>query len=188
MTPERPPGNGRAAASKPRWGKSRPGRLTNSLVGLSTAAIVSVYAVGYIHTQSTGDALAASAPDAAATSAPVPTTPPRFARDDQRGSAAPTTAPQQAAPATTGYRDGTYTGAGNSRHGGIAVSVVIQGGKITSAAITDCQTRYPCSQISALPGQVLARQSANINRVSGATDSSSAYRLAVAAALAKATA
>jgi len=91
------------------------------------------------------------------------------------------------APATTAlYKDGTYTGTGTSRHGNISASVVVQGGKIVSAAITQCGTRYPCSDIASLPGQVVTRQSATVNFVSGATDSSQAYRGAIQNALAKA--
>ncbi len=55
-----------------------------------------------------------------------------------------------------------------------------------SAEITRCGTRYPCSKIAALPGQVVARQGPTVDRVSGATDSATAYRAAVTAALAKA--
>ena len=94
--------------------------------------------------------------------------------------------PTATATSASGYRDGTYAGSGNSRHGGVTVRLVVSGGKITSAAITSCQTRYPCSQISSLQGQVLSRQSAKIDHVSGATDSSNAYRQAVTAALAQA--
>ncbi len=90
-------------------------------------------------------------------------------------------------PATTAlYKDGTYSGTGTSRHGNISASIVVQGGKIVSAAITQCGTRYPCSDIAALPGEVVSRQSATIDAVSGATDSSQAYRGAIQNALAKA--
>lgn len=99
-----------------------------------------------------------------------------------------TTAAKAASSATsaTQLRDGTYTGTGTSRHGSIGVSVVIQGGKIVSAEITNCGTRYPCSKIANLPDEVIAAQSANVDFVSGSTDSSKAYTSAVAAALAKA--
>lgn len=101
----------------------------------------------------------------------------------------PSTAPAASVPAaaTTGaYKDGTYSGTGTSRHGNITVAVTVQSGKITSAEITDCGTRYPCSRVAALPGQVLSRQSASVDTVSGATDSTNAYRSAVVAALAQA--
>ena len=84
---------------------------------------------------------------------------------------------------TSGYKDGTYTATGYGRHGPVEVQVVIQGGKIVSAAISRCGTHYSCAVISRLPGEVVARQSAQVDFVSGATDSSIAYQQAVAQAL-----
>jgi uncharacterized protein with FMN-binding domain len=129
--------------------------------------------------------------------------PPEPGRDDGRrqrsdggGQFAPPSAPPTAtptpskapaaAPATAAYRDGTYTGTGTSRHGSIEVTIVVHGGQITSAEITGCGTRYPCSRIANLPGQVIARQGAAVDHVSGATDSTTAFRAAVVAALAQA--
>jgi uncharacterized protein with FMN-binding domain len=84
------------------------------------------------------------------------------------------------------YKDGTYLGWGTSRHGDIQASVVIQGGKIVSAEIAQCLTRYSCSWIAALPGQVISRQSPNVDYVSGATQSCNAFSDAVAQALSRA--
>jgi uncharacterized protein with FMN-binding domain len=81
------------------------------------------------------------------------------------------------------YRDGTYSGWGTSRHGDIQAAVEIKGGRIVSAYITQCLTRYSCSWISALPPQVAARQSADVDFVSGATQSSNAFYSAVLEAL-----
>jgi uncharacterized protein with FMN-binding domain len=64
--------------------------------------------------------------------------------------------------------------------------VVVQNGRIVSARITNPTTRYPTSRIATLPGAVVAQQGANVNYVSGATDSSMAYLDAVATALAQA--
>lgn len=110
--------------------------------------------------------------------APATTIPPTIAKAPAAATSAPAT--------TALYNDGTYTGTGTSRHGNISASVVVQGGKIVSAAITQCGTRYPCSDIAVLPGQVVTRQSATVDVVSGATDSSQAYRGAIQNALAKA--
>jgi len=84
------------------------------------------------------------------------------------------------------YRDGTYDGWGTSRHGNLQVAVVIQDGRIASAAIVQCLTRYPCSWIAQLPGQIDNRQSPTVDYVSGATQSVNAYYGAVVEALAKA--
>jgi len=192
--------------------KKRPGKkITGGLVALSSAAIVTVYAAGYTQTQSaaaqfdspipTVTATASVPPPAptaatstpfqsigivpaitasTATTAPLPRTTPTPV-----SIATPTTAPLPTSDASK-YRDGSYTGLGSSRHGNIGVTVVVQGGKIASAKISQCGTRYPCSMISALPGAVVAQQSANVDFVSGATDSSTAFTDAVANALAKA--
>jgi uncharacterized protein with FMN-binding domain len=96
------------------------------------------------------------------------------------------TAAQPAPKARVPYRDGTYSGWGTSRHGDIQASVEILGGRITAATITQCLTRYSCSWISALPPQVLARQSAEVDYVSGATQSANAFYQAVVEALSKA--
>jgi uncharacterized protein with FMN-binding domain len=91
--------------------------------------------------------------------------------------------PAAAAPA---YKDGTYTGWGTSRHGDIQATVVISGGRIASAVISECWTRYPCSWIVKLPPQVADRQSPEVDYVSGATQSTNAFYYAVVQALAKA--
>jgi uncharacterized protein with FMN-binding domain len=84
------------------------------------------------------------------------------------------------------YRDGTYYGWGYSRHGNIQASVVIQDGRIVAANIAQCLTRYSCSWISHLPGQVVTRQSADVDYISGATQSANAFYGAVVEALSKA--
>lgn len=212
------PGSPASAASSGKKGGGKNKKVANGLVALGSAAIISVYGLGYARTQSAeasangGNptiAIATAAP-AATTAAIAAQTPafqsPLFAPSATATGVAPTatttapsatTAPATAtkvpATATTAattatYKDGTYTGTGTSRHGSITASVVIQGGKIASAEITQCGTRYPCAKIATLPGQVVARQSAAVDLVSGATDSSQAYQGAIKNALAKAAA
>jgi uncharacterized protein with FMN-binding domain len=91
-----------------------------------------------------------------------------------------------AAPPAPIWKDGTYTGWGYSRHGDIEAAVVIEGGRIASAAISQCRTRYSCSVIDRLPPQVAQRQSPDVDYVSGATQSADAFYGAVVAALSKA--
>jgi uncharacterized protein with FMN-binding domain len=91
-----------------------------------------------------------------------------------------------AAPSAAKYKDGTFTGWGTSRHGDIEAQVVIEGGRITSATISQCWTRYPCSYIAPLPPQVVQRQSPEIDFVSRATDSTNAFYYGLVQALAKA--
>jgi len=99
---------------------------------------------------------------------------------------APASGSTPAAPAAPVYKDGTYTGWGTSRHGDIQATVVIEGGKILSATISQCLTRYSCSVIEKLPPQVAARQSPEVDYVSGATQSTNAFYYAVVEALSKA--
>lgn len=84
------------------------------------------------------------------------------------------------------WRDGTYSGWGNSRHGSIEATVTIRGGKITEAYISRCETRYSCSWIEHLQIQVVDRQGPEVDFVSGATQSVNAFYYAVVEALAKA--
>jgi uncharacterized protein with FMN-binding domain len=99
---------------------------------------------------------------------------------------APTPAPAPPAVRQSQYKDGTYQGWGTSRHGDIEATVVIQDGRIASAEISQCRTRYPCSWVSQLPGQVVSRQAPSVDYVSGATQSVNAYYSAVVEALSKA--
>ncbi|MGH2458025.1 MAG: FMN-binding protein [Chloroflexota bacterium] len=194
-------------AARPRGGAKR---VTRRLVVMSSAAILAVYAAGYLKTESAAESAAPRAgPTAIAPIAATPTTsstssflarssavdtPVATAIAPSGGSpsVSPTAgAGRPAAPAPTatpaaGYRDGTYTGTGSSRHGDVQATVVIRGGKIVSANVDGCQTRYPCSVIQDLPGEVVRQQSANVDFISGASDSSSAYQEAVASALSQA--
>jgi uncharacterized protein with FMN-binding domain len=99
---------------------------------------------------------------------------------------APTSTPAPAPKVTSVWKDGTYRGWGYSRHGNIEAEVVIDGGRIVSASISPCRTRYSCSVISHLPPEVMQRQSPEVDYVSGATQSADAFYGAVVEALSKA--
>jgi uncharacterized protein with FMN-binding domain len=228
-------------------------RVSNGLVALSSAAVLTVYTAGYLRTRPAaarfavaaerrfaGPATATAAPPpaptqpavvipepgtgAAATISPTPkrvvTQPPRRSATTRRSTtstavapaapaptpelpaaavpvtdpsvtAAPVTDPSVTAapppaPPKTQYRDGTYLGWGSCRHGDIQASVVVEEGRIMSATIAQCLTRYSCSWIAALPPQVVSRQSPNVDYVSGATQSVNAFYDAVVDALNKA--
>ena len=100
--------------------------------------------------------------------------------------AQPPLPPPPAAPTAPKWKDGTYTGWGTSRHGDIQASVVIEEGRIKSATIAQCLTRYSCDIIEKLPPQVAQRQSPETDYVSGATQSTNAFYYGVADALSKA--
>jgi uncharacterized protein with FMN-binding domain len=97
----------------------------------------------------------------------------------------PPTAPAVAAAPSdqAAYRDGTYLGWGSCRHGDIQASVVVENGRIASAAVAQCLTRYSCAWINPLPPQIVKQQGTTFDYVSGATESSDAFQDAVADAL-----
>lgn len=152
-------------------------RVSPGLVALSSSAILAVYAAGYFETRFPQDQrdldtlaiLAAASP----TTSIAPAVP-----------ASRATPPALLAPSP--YRNGTYSGTGRGRHGTIDVEVVIAGGLIVSAEITECGTRYPCDRIASLPSQIVELQDLRITRISGATESTHAYVRAVSDALDKA--
>jgi uncharacterized protein with FMN-binding domain len=191
-------------------------RVSNSLITLSSAAIVAVYAAGYHRTnsaahrfdsrgqqQKTGATIAAGTPQPAA-NPETDAAPPALRAGIppvKRNNPRPPTLTRKPAPAKPAepagprYKDGTYLGIGSCPHGDIEASVVIQDGKIVSALISQCLTRYSCAWIAPkipggglpdLPSQVVERQSPKVDYVSGATESSYAFSDAVAGALSKA--
>ena len=188
-------------------------RATSSLVMLSSAAVFSIYAVGFAETRQPRDYLqeqlalldAAAAtvtrltPTAPGTNTPLPFRPsgaftplaaaPTSTPDPDLAPVPAATLVPGAAPAAApavAYIDGTYVGKGSGGHGWVEVTLIIEAGVITSAEISNCGTIYPCSKIRALPGRVIERQSAAVEWISGASDSSRGFRLAVLAALNKA--
>jgi uncharacterized protein with FMN-binding domain len=97
--------------------------------------------------------------------------------------APPVAPPAQQQAQKVKWKDGTYSGWGSSRHGDIQASVQIANGEIVNAWISQCLTNYSCSWIERLPPQVITRQSAEVDYVSGATQSTNAFYSAVVGAL-----
>jgi len=131
----------------------------------------------------------AVAPSATPSVTPPPAAPPASPTTAPAPAAAPPVSAPPPAAATKGavsYKDGVYLGRGTSRHGDIEAMVEISGGRITNTVISQCLTRYSCSWIAILVPQVVARQSAEVDYVSGATVSSDAFYYAVMQALAQA--
>jgi uncharacterized protein with FMN-binding domain len=116
-------------------------------------------------------------------------TPPGVDAESIQGLAQPTIdapPPEPPAVARIQYKDGTYTGWGYCRHGDIQASVVIESGRIVSAKVAQCRTRYSCNWIEPLYPQVVERQNAEVDYISGASESSDAFHDAIGEALAKA--
>jgi uncharacterized protein with FMN-binding domain len=148
-------------------------KMPRGLVALSSSAIAAIYFAGFVATRSADAGMPTqTAADSSGTSAQT----------------TPTTTTTSTAPSVSPYRDGTYTATGTSRRGNVTVSLTISGGKISNVSITSLTTEYPVARIAGLPAQVVSRQSAQVDNVSGATYSAQAFRLAVQAALAKASA
>jgi len=219
---QRPGGASERDQNHPTPRRRSPRQVTRGLAVIGSAAILSVYAVGYMQTRSaeaqlTGDPAAGAIVGSARTPVPgatllpaaigttstsaaptqVPATPSSTAVVGGSNASATMQVPPQptktAPPSPTRtptpasrYRDGTFTGSGTSRHGDIEATVVIQAGRIVSARVTNCQTRYPCEYVNPLVSEVLSKQSPPTDHVSGASDSSRAYKQAVSNALAQA--
>ncbi len=174
-------------------------KLNKNLVALGSAAIVTVYGIGLARTHSAASGPAAVSPAidastaiAQALASATPTASGLVRELVTATPAAPgvTRATVTATPTLTTapavYHDGVFTGSGTSRFGGFEVAVTIQGGRITGVELTRVTTRYPASRIARLPAQVVERQSADVDMVTGATASARAFREAVAQALAQA--
>src|SRR5690349_1800608 len=116
-------------------------KMSRRLVALSSSAVAAVYLTGLM----ASDAAASHAPGAR-TSAQA-----ALALHSASSLAAPSIVLDFADDGPANYRDGTFTGSGMSRRGGVDVAVTVQGGQITSAAITGGSTQYPLSRIAGLP-------------------------------------
>jgi uncharacterized protein with FMN-binding domain len=165
--PAGPPKSGTAAAAPAQTKEKRTERAKDSVAAVVPAPAAAAAAVQTAAPPVTTPPVAATPPAAA----PVVAPPTDTAAKDEKHAA---------------WKDGAYVGWGTSRHGDIEATVEIRGGKIVSASISQCRTQYSCSWIAALPPQVIARQSADIDYVSGATQSSNALYGAVVDALNKA--
>ncbi len=136
------------------------------------------------------------APIAVQTPAPVtapPPTPVSTPAPKPAPAPAPTPAPPPAPKPTGQYVDGQYTGSvADAYYGNIQVQVTISGGKITDVAFLQypsdrSYSRYVNGQaMPYLKAEAIQSQNANVDIVSGATDSSQAFQQSLASALAQA--
>ncbi len=96
-------------------------------------------------------------------------------------------------PKTDMYKNGTYTGSvADAYYGNIQVKAVITGGKLTNVVFlqypNDRQVSVQINEqaMPVLKSEAIKAQSSKVSGVSGASDSSTAFRESLAAALAKA--
>ena len=84
----------------------------------------------------------------------------------------------------SGYTDGTYDGsAANGQHGDLTVKVTVADGKISEVKVTS-ETEGPGTDAAEqLPPEIVKAQSTDVDDVTGATETSTAIKTAVDAAL-----
>jgi uncharacterized protein with FMN-binding domain len=107
---------------------------------------------------------------------------------------AATPGPTSSSPATTAlYHDGSYNGDSvNAYFGNVQVEAVINGGKLTNVAILDypkdrsTSARINNAALPKLVQEAISSQSATVDIVSGATQTSQGFQQSLASALAKA--
>jgi uncharacterized protein with FMN-binding domain len=110
-----------------------------------------------------------------------------YTRTRAAGPAPRIQAAQATSQAKARWRDGSWRGRGHCPHGDIIATVTIKEGRIHSAVVSQCLTRYSCDVIEELPPQVAQRQSPEVDYyVSGATESTDAFYDAVTEALTRA--
>src|SRR5438552_2136172 len=166
-------------------------KMPRQLVALSSSAVAAIYFAGLVATRGADASIASAAADASATAvvsaaSAVASQPTAVVSASATPTTPAATAKATATSQTAGYTDGTYSGTGTSRRGNVSVSVTIQSGRIASVTISNISTQYPVSRIASLPAQVVSRQAAQVDNVSGATYSAQAFSAAIQAALAKA--
>jgi uncharacterized protein with FMN-binding domain len=126
----------------------------------------------------------APAPAAVATADAAPATAAAVTVEAQPAPAPEATPATEAdAPSRKHWLDGYYTGWGTSRHGDIQSFVRIENDRIVDAGVASCETRYPCDVIDRIIRQPIERQSADVDRVSRATESADAYYYGLVTAL-----
>ena len=129
-----------------------------------------------------------SSDNSGGTSAPHETTNPGATNPTPTPTPKPTPTP---IPTPTGYKNGTFTGSvADAFYGPLQVQAVISGGKIVDVKFLQYPNDRPTSvevNSQAMPylkAEAIQAQTSQIDIVSGATQSSEAFRISMAAALA----
>ncbi|MED1204603.1 FMN-binding protein [Heyndrickxia acidicola] len=164
-------------------------KMSNKMIGLCSAAISAIYITGLVTTQ---EAQSKAVNQEAGPVSNQLTQHQQYSKpaEQQIKTTGTTPSPKhlihkqpQSAKSPKIYKNGTYTGSASNRIGSVTVAVTIKQDKITNVAITNCDTHYSEARIDGLPQQVVARQSENVDIVSGATLSSEDFQTAVEQAL-----
>lgn len=139
-------------------------KMNKKWVVLCSTAVAAVYAVGYLTTETQASML-------------QPSQYVQVQSNDGQTNSSQT---------YSVYKDGTYTGMGENRRGSIQVAVTIKNDKITDVEISHFAMHYSESDVVGLPEEVLKKQSAQVDNVSGATYSTQAFQDAIQDALSQA--
>lgn len=150
-------------------------KMDKKWVVLCSTAVAAVYAAGFYATEA--QAIKMDTPQAPKVSIQTKNTTTIKKPAVTVAAATKTVQPKQM------YKDGTFTGTGMNRRGEMDVAVTLKQDKITDVQISNWGMHYSESDITALPGEVVQRQNANVDFVSGATYSSQAFADAVQDAL-----
>lgn len=163
---------------------------------LGLAAVSTLGVAAYLHqaAQASGAAtLDLAATEAPSTSAAPSTTAATIPPTTAKASAQPSTTTTTAKASNAGaLSDGTFTGAvSTNRWGPVQVKITVAGGKITAVDVPS----YPSNDnrsiainrnaVPRLVQSTLTAQSANVNSVSGATYTSTSYRISLQSAIDK---
>lgn len=152
--------------------------ITKYIIGAIVVAVIAAYAIFNADSQSGGQlALIPSLPSSSPSSS----------------GGSPSSGPSSSSTAAGQYKDGTYTGSlADAFYGQLQVMAVIQGGRLTNITFP----QYPSNpghtvdvsrtDLPILAQEAVAAQSANVNVVSGATQTSQAFQQSLASALAEA--
>jgi hypothetical protein len=198
------------AADRSRQPPTSPPRRPTGLLALGSAAVLAVYAAGFVRTR---DAAAAALARSAPRTRPVPApalagtvdvgpeaaspaprvleratpdvaadAPPSIQAVTPTAPPSPASTPTVSAPTASMVATATPPVVADTQR----TTTPVDTAPAAAAAISQCLTRYSCSWIAHLQAQVAARQSPEVDNVSGATESANAFYYAVVDALKKA--
>jgi uncharacterized protein with FMN-binding domain len=163
-----------------------------------SAAFVMVFGayVTYTYFTNMTNAQAVASPVSTSSVASGTQSSPATATNTASGSSAPPTKTVTATTTSKGkYVNGTYTGSvADAYYGNLQVQATISGGKLTNVTFlqypNDRSTSRTINQqaMSTLKQEAIQAQSANVDGVSGASDSSTAFKQSLASALSQASA
>jgi uncharacterized protein with FMN-binding domain len=148
-----------------------------------------------ISTSNSSSKLSQNSPTVTPTPTLVPTVTPAIIQSDKTqtiptATPIPTADPTSTPVVASGYKDGTYTGdPADAFYGNIQVKTTISGGKITNVQFLQAPNdRGTSIEINSQADPILAQeaiqaQNANVDIVSGATDSSQAFVQSLQSAL-----